>query len=868
MQRIRLRRWAAGLSVLTGIVFAQPTLGTTYRITEFADDAVVNGNCTLREAIAAANTNTAVDDCRPGSSSATDRITLLPGVYPLDLSSLQVEDDALTGDLDVSGDLIISGLTPQHTVIDGGGEAANQRVFDVRQARLALRSLTVSGGNARLENGGLVLVTGNAVADAELEATDVDFRAGAANSGGALAIGTSALVTLRYSVIDDNAATLYGGGIANFSGTLELIHSRVSGNTAGSDGGGIYALSAFRLDESKVLDNAATGEGMGGGEGGGIFASGGCEIEYTVIRGNRSAEGAGVWFADNPCEIRQSALIDNVARLRGGGLLALTDGFVRRSTVAFNEAPNGGGALVAAGATLFDHVTMVANVGGGLVNEGAAFSEVSLFADNVGGNCVGMEANAFGAFNLEDADTCGLVDSAQFPNFPNTEPLLGPLAENGGPTPTMALLPGSPAIDGATTEIQAGCENSPDQRGYPRGRPRQDGATPVYFCDIGAYEVVDPHRVDSLLDEPDADADDDLCLSAGGNCTLRAAVEQANATPGFEDIIVPAGEFGLQLGPLALEEPVAIHGGGASVTAIAGLGTALFSLAHVDSGGSTSPGRYVMRDVSLINGNGTEAGGAVATSHSLLLERVHLAGNNSQAQGGAVYCHEDCRLTVVDSRFVSNVSMGNGGAMYQIGSGLADVRRTVLAGNQASLGAGGEFTRLLLDNSIVASNSAGSSGGFFSDRAAVTNSTIVENATTGDTGGIFLISPSTLRNTIVALNTLNDAPSNCSLNPFALTSLGFNLSDGDDCELSEVTDLTGTDPLLSDSGVGSLQLDSPAIDAGDDGLCPATDVFRVPRPQDGDDDGAARCDIGAVEVIPLGGADLLFRNGFEEPPVN
>ena len=120
--------------------------------------------------------------------------------------------------------------------------------------------------------------------------------------------------------------------------------------------------------------------------------------------------------------------------------------------------------------------------------------------------------------NLDSDGSCELSGTG---DLSSTDPLLGPLQDNGGPTFTHALLPGSPAIDAADDTAAP----ATDQRGIRRPQGRAG--------DIGAYEFKPPaFTVNSAGDGKDDDFGDGACDDGTGNCTLRAAIEQANASPG------------------------------------------------------------------------------------------------------------------------------------------------------------------------------------------------------------------------------------------------------------------------------------------------------------------------------------------------
>lgn len=274
--------------------------------------------------------------------------------------------------------------------------------------------------------------------------TKVTVRNGVAAGGGGIL--NQGILTITNSILSGNvAASSYsatGGGIYN-SGTLTITNSTVSGNSGATNfmyGGGIYNTGALTLNSSTLSGNSA-GAFTGGG-GGGIYTSG------TVT-------------------INDSTLSANVASGNGGGGIYVSAGAlsVNSSTLSRNSA-SGSGA-----------------VGGGIFNGGTATFQNSIVATSTsGGNCSGSVTSS--GYNLSTDNTCAFTSTG---DRNNTDPQLGALRNNGGPTRTQALPAGSPAVDAGNP---AGCTDGQgnllktDQRGLPR--PNKADAS---GCDMGAYEL-------------------------------------------------------------------------------------------------------------------------------------------------------------------------------------------------------------------------------------------------------------------------------------------------------------------------------------------------------------------------------------------
>ncbi len=847
--------------------------------TDFVDDNNdTNGTCTLREAIRSANDNVSVDACIAGSAVVTDRVNVLPGTHIVDLASGNDEDDAVTGDLDILEEVWIRGSSAEFSIIDGTAGGPTDRLFQVHEnaGEVIFEKLALRGGNAAdaSQLGGVLWNVDSSTNSVQLFEVEL--------SGGTARIGGGILNQTRFSIfrsrIFGNQTTVdlgnpgnHGGGIASagLNAQLYIADSEVSGNQAEEDGAGIWAGPVGSLD---LLRSRVTGN-VGGGDGGGLYVeSDTFEIDYTEFSNNDTARGGGVYMA-TAGEVQHSAFFGNEATSSGGGVHDAIGGFVRFSTLSDNTAPTGAGVYADSAQTLLDSNTIAGNNGHGVFNQSGVFFENVVIAQNSGGNCSGS-APAFGAFNLEDTNTCGFVSGVDMPNFPNTDPMLGPLQDNGGPTPTMALLPGSPAIDVVTSELRMNCEQMPDQRGHPRGRPRTDvGGNDVFLCDIGAYEVTTPFVVDDLTDAVDDDLADDLCLTLGQTCTLRAAIQQANVIPGMNEIelgagthllsIVGADEDNAATGDLDLDTPVSIRGAGTGSTIVNGGGLdRVFDVGAPDHTATNAPELTRIEDLSITGGDaGLDNGGAITTRRSLRVERAFLYGNDarrgsaiSSVSTGAFFSGEPFPVEVVDT----TVTFNSGalplflGDAWITGSSVVDNTATI-----ATNGGAGEFGNLYLHNSTISRNDADATGAFFASRAIIDSSTIYDNSAGFSPGGVFLLELSVFHNSILAGNLAGGIPDECSFSTHAITSFGYNVTStaSGDCNLTHVADQTETDPMLEpfayNGGPTVTHLPavgSPVIDAGDPFDCPPFDQRGLPRPADGDQNGSVVCDVGATEV--------------------
>lgn len=299
---------------------------------------------------------------------------------------------------------------------------------------------------------------------------------------------TSALPVLLadLTIHGGNATAIGGGGIFKAGGgdlTLEnsfVQHNQVTTpvGVSGGGGGGIFNAGpgSLRLERTTIRHNTATATGPGGANGGGGIRTTGLGsldvidstvYENTLTVAGPNSGGGGLW-----------------SNVGGVGVATLRNSTFHGNTVSGSSLGGGGGGIftVAADPVALNNLTVASNsvgvglAGGGIRNAGGTVSiSNSILAGNSPANCSGALTSNPG-FNLDMANTCGFNASG---DLRNTNPNLGVLKDNGGPTLTRELLPGSPAIEKGDPDVNTSCEGS-DQRGVDRSN--------LGVCDIGAYE--------------------------------------------------------------------------------------------------------------------------------------------------------------------------------------------------------------------------------------------------------------------------------------------------------------------------------------------------------------------------------------------
>jgi uncharacterized repeat protein (TIGR01451 family)/CSLREA domain-containing protein len=451
-----------------------PAYAASITVNGTADTIANDGQCTLREAIMAANADTAVNECAAGSGDDTIDLTSIAGTIHL------------TGPLpDIVSNVVFNGPGVSSLTVrrDTGG---NYRIFAVYTgAIVTISGLTISNGLVNDYGGGIYNEGTLTLTNSTVSNNDTNTSVASNGHGGGIYNAITGTLTLNSSTVSNNtvinaAHDGYGGGIYN-AGTLTLNNSTVSGNHTYGDhchGGGIHNEGTLTLNNSTVDSNNASTD-TAYGDGGGIHSVGnGSSVtsNNSTVSSNSSnggGSGGGLWNGDGASMVlNNSTLSFNVSYNNGGAIYNTNN-----STLTLNNC------------TIGSHNYAFGGNGGGIWNDnnGTVNFKNSIIAWNMansaGPDCHNTATLISLDYNLVGDDS-GCPFTPQTGDQVNVDPLLGGLQDNGGPTETRALLLGSPAFDaipiGSCTD-HLGTPITTDQRGV--ARPQGSA------CDIGAYEA-------------------------------------------------------------------------------------------------------------------------------------------------------------------------------------------------------------------------------------------------------------------------------------------------------------------------------------------------------------------------------------------
>jgi hypothetical protein len=743
------------------------------------------------------------------AATSGDTIDFDPGLFPLGRPG---EITLTQGQLPVRTALTIAGPGAGLLTVSGNNDS---RVFDVSVPgsglpTVAIRGLTIAFGNAGAEPGGGIRN------EDDLTVQDCVVWANSASSGGGIA--NVGVLTVQTSAIDGNTAVGVAGGTLGDGGgifnaqTLTVQSSTLSGNH-GFYGGGIKSTGTFLMFNSTLSGNTAISPDGLFGIGGGILNTGAvAAVHNSTISGNSAQSGGGAEL-DNSLEFDNCTITQNHCDSDDNGLGLGGGIYVFQSQVAL-------------------HNTIVAD---NFRGSGTA-TDSDIVIDQ-------GTTSPFSANNLIGTGGSGFITNGTLGNLVGVvDPGVGPLADNGGPTLTHALLPGSPAIDaGAGDRGSTG-----DQRGAPFVNVA-GGAV-----DIGAYEAQSLNLVvDTAADEDDGDY-------APGDMSLREALRLAAANLGADAIsFAPAFDnpslprtIGLGLGPLTIRDTLTLTGPASGVVLRAGPASRVF---EVGVGAEAALSNLTITGANV----STFSGGGILNQGRLALVTSTVAGNAARF-GGGIFNDNGATLTLSRCTVSGNTATEAGGGIYNraksdfffptAGLGL---RNSTVSGNTAGTDGGGLFNSgsLLLQNCTVTQNHAD-----------------VDNNATGAGGGLSTTGGA-LFNTIAAGN-FRGSGSGIAGNiagSVSATSAGNLIGPGGAGGLVNRTNgnLVGVvDPRLgplADNGgptkTHALLPGSPALNAGNDAHAAG------PVDQRGLSRFVGPVDIGAVEQAAILVAGGLFVAG-------
>ena len=741
--------WLAALLGALLLCLTPLARAATFTVTTTGDSPA--DPTTLRAAINAVQASTAVSDTITVATTGT--ISLVNG------------EMALSNPNGIAGKTVtIAGPGAQNLTITGNRNTGTNttRVFHFGGLAVNVSGLTITQGLAGDgKSGGGVLVEGAGTSVGLTNCAVTTCTPSAlGNVGGALA--------LTGCVVSNSLSSSGGAGISSSGGSLILSGCTVNNNFVfPGEGGGIAST-----NEILILTNCAVTANNAFGNGGGIFSSGDVlTITNSNVSNNETGQGHGgglyvLGSVSNTASVRACTFAGNLtgqnsgsSNNAGGGVYNEGDALTMTNcTVSGNQAngPGGGVYNINGGLTLQD-CTLASNTPGGLDNEtggAAAITATIITGSSVGNpNVVNNGMITSGGSNLiGDPDGNGFVNDPNHAD-PNSQgnhdqtgvanPLLGPLQDNGGPTPTQALQAGSLAIDADFAD-----STPTDQRAAPRPfGPRNDSGA----FESGATAPPVPTNTHIVTNTNDS-----------GAGSLRDAINTINTNPGgtvmFDPFVFGPGmprTITLTSGALLIIQNMTITGPGAGLLSISGN----HANAVFDLGGSATVAisGLTVRDGSVAS-NTIGGGIFVGARDTLTLTDSVVTGCNAPSGGGLGIVGG---ATLTNCVVSDNTATGDGGGidLNTVTSGgilsLTMINCTV-SGNTAGNNGGGTanpFGEAFFSDCTVSGNSATTGGGISNDvvTSLFTCTVTGNSATTG--GGIFSTNALIINNSTVSANT-------------------------------------------------------------------------------------------------------------------
>jgi CSLREA domain-containing protein len=800
------------------------------------NDGIAVGGISLRDAIAAASPGDTINFAPSLTAAGPATILLTHGELAITKSLAINGPGASLLTIDASG----NDPTPYNALPVPAFETSSDgtRVFriddgNVSEQDVSINGLKISGGDVPGDGGGILNYEQLAIVSCEISNNIADGSGGGiANRGDAVmtrctlandasrtngggASNTRALTILSSEVFDNRFVDPFflvladgrGGGIFT-SGSLTITRSTISGNSS-IRGGGISATgtASVSMFQSTLSNNYAGYDGSTfaqRGAGGGVYAETGSIIQAalcTFSYNHADAKGAGLFLNYARLSLTNCTITGNSGSQSGAGLyIAASDlapAEISYATISSNRSSNGangntsgGGIFLAAGNLHIVSTIIAQNMADDgpdlnnnlnalfdstycLVGDGAksGLAEAQVGSPDAKGNLVGGLAH-------------GLID-----------PHLSSLADHGGPTWTMFLLSGSPAIDTGNPVAVAGAGTVPqfDQRGAPFSRVAGGR------IDIGATERQTVSSLNLVVDTLDDESDGNY---TSGDLSLREAIGLANGSVGTNTVSFALSLYSdgpitiaLTLGVLKLDESATILSPNASLISLDGSknkrshkevhdvaqGAEAFEIVQyyaftpvqveIDRLTITKFGaQNFSYDAAIQNSaNVTISGCNITNNFNIGIRNFATLGitdstiSNNMAQG----IINDGQCAITSSTISGNITDSAGGGIFN-SSGSMTITDSTISGNQAKYSGGGIYsaTNLIATNVTISSNSSSQNGGgiFLGNSASfspIINLSFcsISNNFAALGGGLFLaLGAASLNSSIVADNYYGIAP--------------------------------------------------------------------------------------------------------------
>ena len=716
----------------------------------------------------------------------TREVTAAPIISQVqDMCMVEYTGDSQTDlvSMDASALQTAVNVVPTGRVIKVAGTCAGvTSVQQLTQTVYVSRSMTIQGGysvtntdwltqpNTRLylavldaqESGRVAIITGTI----EVTLTGLAVTGGQTEGvGGGIAIYSST-VLISGAYIHHNNASQDGGGLYNYEGVVQLRNSRLTYNVADKNGGGLANYDMLTVVDTTIANNQA------GNEGGGLYNDFMSSVGATAVTfsNNQAAQYGGGIYNKGRLTLNNSTISSNVAQTGGGALADDTtgDNLISYSTIVSNSSTSGGGGLDLYGSTTRIGSSILAyNQQAGLPNNVVLTNSAVLSSTG---------------YNLEDGNDARF---SQTTDITNTNPLLQPLAKNGGRTETHAFPIHSPVVE-VIPEGSSGCATTTpvDQRG--NARPQS------LACEIGAYETLNRCFVEVTGDQATdfASVEGIAVQTAVNNATTGDTIKVAGICTG-----VQLEDGSLQT--VYIDDSLTLVGGHTPPNWLASPNPITYpTTLNAEQAGRVV---YIDRDnhvtlthLSLTGGYIADDGGGLYNNRSqVTINNTNIYSNSAGDDAGGIY-NNNGTMFLNGTKIYTNTAVDDGGGIYSDGNSRLYLSNTELSYNRTTFFGGGIFNRnttLQITDSILDYNESEQGGGLYNasgnaiftatntlfdyntvqnngggltnlGTGTIVSSTIIDNASGIDGGGIYNTGPLQLQYSIVVGNIATGTVSN------------------------------------------------------------------------------------------------------------